>query len=45
MNSRMWGKVGYMTMKLDISEAYDMVEREFLEAVMYRMGFDRHWIN
>jgi hypothetical protein len=44
MQFRMWGKVGYMAVKLDMSKAYDMVEWDFLEAIMYRMGFDRRWI-
>jgi hypothetical protein len=44
MQFRMWGKVGYMAIKLDMSKAYDKVEWDFLEAIMYRMGFDRRWI-
>jgi hypothetical protein len=44
MHSRMWGKVGFMAVKLDMSKAYDRVEWDFLEAIMYRMGFGRKWI-
>ncbi|XP_059429063.1 uncharacterized protein LOC132162860 [Corylus avellana] len=44
MNSRMWGKVGYMTLKLDMSKAYERVEWAFLEAVMWRLGFAELWI-
>jgi hypothetical protein len=40
----MWGKVGYMAVKLDISKAYDRVGWNFLESVMNRMGFENRWI-
>jgi hypothetical protein len=45
MNSRMWGKEGFMAIKLDMSKAYDRVEWDFLEEIMKRMGFARQWIN
>jgi hypothetical protein len=40
MQSRLWGKVGHLAVKLDMSKAYDKVEWDFLEVVMDRMGFD-----
>ena len=38
-------KLGYMTMKLDMSKAYDRVEWIFLERVMRKLGFSERWIN
>ena len=38
------GTVGYAAIKLDISKAYDRVERSFLRDMMQRLGFDREWI-
>jgi hypothetical protein len=45
MHTGMWGKKGFMVVKLDTSKAYDRVEWGFLEAVMEWMGFDRRWIS
>ena len=38
-------KTGYMTLKLDMRKAYDMVEWSFLGELMRRMGFTERWIN
>jgi hypothetical protein len=45
MQTRMWGKIGFMGVKLDVSKAYDRVEWAFLEAAMVRMGFHAKWIS
>ena len=36
---------GYMTIKLDMSKAYDRVEWPFLEGLVRRMGFNEGWTN
>jgi hypothetical protein len=45
MQSRMWGKEGFIGVKLDMSKAYDRVEWTFLRAVMNKMGFDSRWVD
>jgi hypothetical protein len=44
MHTKMWSKVGFMGIKLDMSKAYDRVEWDFLETVMWKMGFSERWI-
>src|SRR5690606_36573709 len=34
----------YMTIKTDMSKAYDRVELAFIEALMQKLSFDSHWI-
>ena len=45
MQSKMWGRIGFMAIKLDMSKAYDRVKCYFLLEVMRVMGFDEKWIN
>jgi len=44
MQTRMWSKMGFMGLKLDMSKAYDRVEWGFLESAMLRMGFETKWV-
>ena len=37
------GKTGFMTLKLDMSKAFDRVECDFLDKIMERLGFDGKW--
>jgi hypothetical protein len=41
----MYGKTGFMAVKIDMSKVYDRVEWSFLEVVMEKLGFERKWIN
>ena len=38
------GKTGYMAVKLDMEKAYDILEWEFIKAILTRLGFHPKWI-
>ena len=43
MQGRKKGKTGALSLKLDVSKAYDRVEWDFLKRVMIKMGFPEVW--
>jgi len=43
MHSRRLGRRGYMTLKLDVSKAYDRVEWSFLRGIMSKLGLLECW--
>lgn len=43
MHKKTKGKIGYSTLKIDMSKAYDSVEWEFVLGVMKKMGFAERW--
>ena len=44
MHVRKKGKTGALTLKLDVSKAYDRVEWLFLQGIMQKLGFPEKWI-
>ena len=36
---------GFLSIKFDISKAYDQIEWSYLEGVMRKMSFSNRWIN
>lgn len=45
MNHNKAKKRGYMTLKLDMSKAYDRIEWDFLQTIMEKLGFSQRWIS
>ena len=45
MRNRRKGKKGQMTIKLDISKAYDWAEWTFLCMIMLKIGLDPRWVH
>ena len=44
LKNRRHSQFGGVAFKIDISKAYDRVNRQFLRDVMVAMGFDNRWI-
>lgn len=44
MKKRSKGKKSTITLKLDMSKAYDIVEWSFLHQLLVKMGFDGKWV-
>lgn len=45
MKTKQNAKNGDVTMKIEISKAYDRVDWGYMEVVLLKMGFDRRWVN
>ena len=44
MKCKSKGKNGEVALKIDISKAYDRVNRSFVQGMMKKMGFDEKWV-
>ncbi|CAH9113182.1 unnamed protein product [Cuscuta europaea] len=45
LKRKCYGKEGFVTLKLDMSKAYDTVNWFFLKDIMLRRGFEERWVN
>ena len=45
MHSRRPGRRGSLALKLDISKAYNRIERDFLKGIMKKLGLPERWID
>lgn len=45
MHKKTQGKMGFSALKIDMSKAYDRVERNFLRSMLRKMGFANKWID
>ena len=45
LDSKKRGNKGSMALKLDLNEAYDRVEWDYLEVILRKMGLNEKWIN
>ena len=45
LNQKNEGKESYMSIKLDMSKAFDRVEWNFIHEVMSKMGFAKKWVD
>ena len=45
MQTKTRGNDRYVALKLDISKAYDRMDRDYLREVMFKMGFNSKWIH
>ena len=45
MHGRKKGKTWNITLKLDVSKAYDRVEWSFLRRIMLKLGFPKSWVD